>query len=73
MTSRELPLQAVHRLIKKGGAERVEDDAARELRSTLEEISGRIATKAIGLASHAKRKTIKAADVRLALTDIIHE
>ena len=73
MTGGELSIAAVHRLIEKSGAERVGDDAAEELRRTLEELAERIGKKAKDLASHARRKTVKAEDIRLAIKDVVRE
>ncbi|MBU7033394.1 MAG: NFYB/HAP3 family transcription factor subunit, partial [Theionarchaea archaeon] len=51
---------------RKGGAERVSEDAARLLGEHLESLATDIAREAISLAEHAKRKTIKAEDIKLA-------
>lgn len=64
-------MAAVYRLIKKGGAERVSDEAAEELRIILEEIAVKIAQQAVELAEHAGRKTVRASDIRLASKNII--
>ena len=53
-------------MIKKAGANRVSEDAAQEMRRTLEEIAVRIAREAAVLAGHAGRKTVRAEDIRLA-------
>jgi histone H3/H4 len=71
MVEQELGLSAVYRLIKKGGAERVSDEAAEELRIVLEEIAVKIAQQAVELAEHAGRKTVRASDIRLASKNII--
>lgn len=71
MVEQELGLAAVYRLIKKGGAERVSDEAAEELRVVLEEIAVKIAQQAVELARHANRKTVRASDIRLAAKNII--
>ena len=62
----ELPTAPIERLIRKAGAERVSEDAAKALASVLEEMAASISTKAVKLAKHAGRKTITAADVKLA-------
>jgi histone H3/H4 len=71
LAEQELGLAAVYRLIKKGGAERVSDEAAEELRIILEEIAVKIAQQAVELAEHAGRKTVRASDIRLASKNII--
>ncbi len=62
----ELSISACERLIKKGGGERVSKEAAEELAKILEEIAVDISKQASTMALHAKRKTIKADDIRLA-------
>lgn len=62
----ELPLASVDRLIRQAGAQRVSEDAAQAMAVELERIGGEIAQKAAQLATHAKRKTVTADDVRLA-------
>ncbi len=71
LAEQELGLAAVYRLIKKGGAERVSDEAAEELRLILEEIAVKIAQQAVELATHAGRKTVRASDIRLASKNIL--
>ena len=66
MTSAELGLSPMYRILKKSGAERVSDESANELRRMTEEMAGAIAKSAVELASHAGRKTVKAEDVKLA-------
>lgn len=62
----ELSIAACERLLKKGGADRVSKEAAEELANVLEELAVEIGKHAAELATHAKRKTIKAEDVKLA-------
>lgn len=62
----ELSISACERLIKKGGGGRVSKEAAEELAGILEEIAVDISKQATTMAAHAKRKTIKAEDIRLA-------
>ena len=57
---------AMHRILKKSGAQRVTDKSAIELRRVIEEIAEAIAKNAVDMSSHAGRKTVKAEDVKLA-------
>ncbi len=66
MKSSELGLSAMYRILKKSGAERVSDESADELRRIIEDIATEIAKNAVDMAKHAKRKTVKAEDVKLA-------
>ena len=66
MKSSELGLAAMHRILKKSGAQRVSDESAVELRRVIEEIAEAVAKNAVDLANHAGRKTVKAEDVKLA-------
>ncbi|MGD2250842.1 MAG: NFYB/HAP3 family transcription factor subunit [Candidatus Methanofastidiosia archaeon] len=61
----ELPLASVDKLIRKAGAHRVSEDAARELSMHLEKTAIKVAHEAITLAEHAGRKTVKAEDIEL--------
>lgn len=67
----EFGLAAMHRVLKKSGAERISDDAADELRKVLEEVGERIAKQAVELSTHAGRKTIKPEDIRFAAKNVI--
>lgn len=67
----EFGLAAMHRIMKKSGAERVSDDAADELRKVLEEAAERVSRQAVELSVHAGRKTIKPDDIRLAAKNVI--
>lgn len=64
-----LPLAAVDRVIRKSGAPRVSESAAMVLREVLEELGIKIARDAMEYATHAKRKTITAEDIRLAVKE----
>ena len=66
MKSSELGLSAMYRILKKSGAERVSDESANELRRIVEDIVTEIAKNAVDMSKHAKRKTVKAEDVKLA-------
>ena len=54
------------KILKDSGAERVGDDAARDLSEMITAYAYSIAGKAVKLAGHAKRKTVIKADIELA-------
>ncbi|MEA1993047.1 MAG: histone [Euryarchaeota archaeon] len=54
------------RLIRKVGAERVGRDASTALSRVIEKKADNIARKAIALADHANRKTVRKEDIKLA-------
>ena len=60
----ELAIAAMHRIIKKAGAERVSESAAIEMGKVLEEIGIKIGREAIDWSMHAGRKTVKAEDIK---------
>jgi histone H3/H4 len=67
MTDTILPLAAMEKLLKKAGAPRVSEDAKEALREALEDHAAGVGTKAIQLAQHSGRKTVKAIDIKLAV------
>ncbi len=66
MTEKILPLAAMEKLLKKCGAERVSDKAKIALKNAVEDEAEEIAARAIKLALHAGRKTVKENDIKLA-------
>ena len=63
-----LPLAAMEKLLKKARAQRVSRDAELALRGLLEQHALSIGARAVLLAKHSGRKTVKAVDVKLAKT-----
>lgn len=64
MTKKILPLAAMEKLLKKAGAPRVSVDGKEALREVLEDIAEEIGEKAVRLAKHSGRKTVKKADIK---------
>ena len=62
-----LPVAPVSRLIREAGAKRVSEGARDALAEVLESYGLEVAREAVGWASHAKRKTVKAEDIREAV------
>jgi len=58
----DVSLSAVHRVIKKAGAERVSRSASEDLAQVLEEVGAKIAGDALEYMVHAGRRTLKAKD-----------
>ena len=69
MSDKFLPLAAMEKILKQGGAERVSDKAKVALKNAIEDIANEIAVKSIKLAIHAGRKTVKAEDIKLAIKE----
>ena len=59
-----IPVAPIGRIIKDAGAERVSEDAKKELNAYVD------AKKAIKFAELAKRKTVKAEDIELAISEL---
>ena len=67
MKDRIIPTAPVERLIRAAGAERVSASGSEALAKHLEKYGIKIATRAISLANHAKRTTVKGVDIEEAL------
>jgi len=63
----ELSAAAMHRIIKRAGAERVSESAASELAKILEEVGVKIAGEALVFTLHSGRRTVKARDIKAAI------
>lgn len=57
----------IEKLLKEAGAVRVSKEAKQEFRKYLEKAAFDVAQKAVKLAQHAKRKTVDASDIKLAI------
>ena len=66
----EIPKAPIARIIKEAGAERVSDDAKAALADYLEEVARDVAKEANNVAKIAKRKTVKADDIKLAIKNL---
>jgi len=66
LTHEDISTPAIRRLLAKGGAHRVGEDAVEAVRAILEETVIRIAEDALELAQYAGRITVRAKDIHLA-------
>ena len=69
----DLRLAAMHRIIKKAGAERVSDSALKELRMVLEDVGLKIAKEALDFTKHAHRKTVRVEDIQIAARKVLKQ
>lgn len=63
----ELPIAPVTIILKNAGAQRISDDAKIALTNVIEENAEVISKKAVKIAKHAGRKTIKAENIEMAI------
>lgn len=61
-----ISLSSIEKIIRNAGAERISPSACEALRDILEDTAREISKKAIKLAEHTGRKTVRAEDVKLA-------
>ena len=59
-------LQPLRRILKKSGAKRVSDDAAKELSNVLEERTKMLFIEGKKIAEHSGRRTVMRRDIKLA-------
>ena len=64
-----IPLDAMEKLLKKAGADRVAEDAKSTLSEVLEEVGMKLGARAKELAEHSGRKTVRNVDIKLAQRD----
>ena len=62
-----LPLAAMEKLLKRCGAARVSEDAKEAMKDVLESYGEEIGQKAVRIAQHSGRKTVKGPDIKLAV------
>ena len=63
---KDIPLAPLERLLRKAGAKRVSKSAVKEFAQVLADYTHDLSAEALMLAKHAGRKTIVAADIRMA-------
>jgi len=61
-----ISLSSMEKILREAGAERISPSACIALRDILEDIAREISKKAVKIAKHAKRKTVRGEDIRLA-------
>jgi len=69
MGEKLIPLAAMEKMLRQGGAHRVSEKGKAALKEVLEQIAHDISVKASKFAVHAGRKTVKAEDIKLAVRE----
>ena len=69
LQQRTLPLLACKKMLKAQGALRIEDDALVVMRQALEAEIATLTLDALKYSRHAKRRTVLASDVQIALAN----
>ncbi|MHA1827041.1 MAG: histone family protein [Candidatus Heimdallarchaeaceae archaeon] len=65
-----IPINTMHKIMKKAGARRVSDKAAKELSYYLEREIEKITRRAIQFSRHAGRVTVTREDIKLAVSEV---
>ncbi len=65
--SKIIPLAAMEKLLKKCGAGRVSEDAKEAMKEVLEAYGESLGEKAVRIAQHSGRKTVKGSDIKIAV------
>ena len=68
----DLSIAAMHRIIRKSGAERVSEAGCKELARVLEEVGVKIGKEALEFTMYAGRKTMKGKNVKIAAKKILN-
>lgn len=64
-----LPLAAMEKLLKKAGAPRVSEDAKSAMKEVLEDYGISLGQRAVRIAMHSGRKTVKGSDIKISLKE----
>lgn len=64
-----IPRSTIKKILKEAGAGRVSNDAVEAFHKDMNRMAFTIATRAVKLAKHAKRETVRASDIKLANGD----
>lgn len=66
MSKKLLSLSSMDKILKEAGSKRVSESAKIELKTIIEDKASEVAAQAVKFSHHAKRKTIKSEDIKLA-------